>query len=225
LKWILQALAQEADIQDQLYADFVCIPYKLASEYSRWSEFAIKSEELTESQRSSLEDIDKYFKGVKRKNFLTMKALKRSSDWKNIRILARKSLDEFRWSMQLPLESRPYYAKGKRNKKRKVRKTILILVVVCIVFGVIRDINNQKTYSSGYLTTWSEFNKQFINFPHIGSYTPPFDIDDTCEVRVVTTLYPKGYIPKLRFYSKLKIIRVYDANTNELLALFPEYPN
>lgn len=34
LKWALQALAQESEIQDQLYSDFECIPSELVSDYT-----------------------------------------------------------------------------------------------------------------------------------------------------------------------------------------------
>lgn len=88
------------------------------------------------------------------------------------------------------------------------------------------DISNQETQSQEVLTTWGEFkNNYLVKFPQRGYHKPSKDIDDSCVIRTVHTLYPKGYIPLLRFYSKLKIIRVYDANTNELLASYPSYPD
>lgn len=112
LKHSVQALALSADLQCDLFPDFVCKADELALDFDHWRLCATTNykDDLTETQKEKLSALDNTFdqmSGPANADYWTEKALHLRLEWEQIRVLARDALDAFGWSLEIP----PSYAR------------------------------------------------------------------------------------------------------------------
>lgn len=110
LKHSLQLLAASAETQLRLLPAFVCKADELALEFDHWREVVFQkyTEDLTASQRSTLEAVDFKLAWMSDNpdEHWTEEHVKESEHWREVRVLAAKSLDAFGWPRKTP----PSYA-------------------------------------------------------------------------------------------------------------------
>jgi hypothetical protein len=106
LQHAVQALAQPAKIQLELFPDFVCKVDELSLDFDNWW-LCIRSREglVTSQQRSLLAEIDEQLdrmSGKENSELWTEDALRENPWWEHIRDLARKTLSAFGWANEVP---------------------------------------------------------------------------------------------------------------------------
>jgi hypothetical protein len=120
LQWSLQALACEAEVQLSLYPDFACKVDELALDYDNWRKAAVGNfgDEFSSESLRLLAAIDEKLStmskgGVTFDNDLwTPRGLKQSSHWRELRDMARASLETLGWPATNPGKSPNTYVKG-----------------------------------------------------------------------------------------------------------------
>ena len=117
-KRALQALAQPASVQVELFPDFVAYGDELVLDYGEALErFGVQSRDsLTRAQRAALADLDSRItelSGPDNEAFwLTRDALFKDPRWEEIRQLAKAVLREFGWPNERPGPSGAIYVSG-----------------------------------------------------------------------------------------------------------------
>lgn len=120
LKYSLQALAQTANVQINLFPDFVQVADELALDFNYWHLVVLQNNhELTDYQKDLLLALDDYLseisKGVLKEELWTIDALQERSEWEKVRVFARKILEEFKWKLDLPLFDRNQYIQSRKQ--------------------------------------------------------------------------------------------------------------
>jgi hypothetical protein len=120
LKHSLQLLAIPAEQQLDLLPDFVLKGDELALEFDHWYIVSIGNygEEFTAAQKEAMKAIiellDK-MSGQKNSELWTERAIQEDEKWGQIRLLAKKALDEFGWSVKTPPSYGHEYIPGRRS--------------------------------------------------------------------------------------------------------------
>ncbi|PQV63186.1 hypothetical protein B1R32_11411 [Abditibacterium utsteinense] len=110
MKYQLQGLAMPAEIQVQLFPDFVCKGDELAEDYCHWCLVVLGNDEgrLTEQQRMLLIGLDNYFDRIPIQSMgeplWTDEGIKTRSEWEEIRVMATELLSAFGWPVEKPAE-------------------------------------------------------------------------------------------------------------------------
>jgi hypothetical protein len=117
LKYALQALAQSADVQLDLFPDFVRVADELALDFENWySVFSQNNFDLTSAQKDYLEDLDALLREMSsdrsKEELWTDSALTNRHEWKIVRDLAKRILDEFNWELDKPPFDRNNYVRS-----------------------------------------------------------------------------------------------------------------
>jgi hypothetical protein len=105
--WALQALAQPADVQIQLYPNFVCVADELALEYNVFLVAVLvnHSQQFSSTQVQTLQSLDAFLNqmsGSENKSHWTNDALRNDGKWAQVRILAEEALNELGWTKSVP---------------------------------------------------------------------------------------------------------------------------
>ncbi len=116
LKWSLQALALPADSQLQQFPDFVVITDELMLEFDNWRQAAAGAQTFSAEQQTALERLDRLFDQMSdadAADFATEAALREHPRWQEARDLARRALETFGWSYEIPPKERLVYVRGR----------------------------------------------------------------------------------------------------------------
>ena len=104
----LQALAQPAQVQVELYPEFVCHGDELVIEYGEALDGAKSTNDLTSGQIEALNELDRFLiehSGKRHEElYLTPEGLVLPA-WDEIRSRARTALDSFGWPNDVPPSS------------------------------------------------------------------------------------------------------------------------
>ena len=103
LKWSLQALACEAEVQLSLYPDFVSKVEELANDFDGFRMAAIDNfgSEFSNASLNLLEAIDRKLDEIG-EELWTPNGLRNDPNWQDIRMMARDALDSFGWPFENP---------------------------------------------------------------------------------------------------------------------------
>jgi hypothetical protein len=115
LRWALQALAQPAAVQLQLFPKFVCKADELALDFDNWCAVVQGQQTLTTEQRSALQSLDSLLmttSGRHNAPHWSDEALRHDPLWEEVRELARNALASFGWSSEVPPSNRSVYVSG-----------------------------------------------------------------------------------------------------------------
>lgn len=107
LKHSLQLLAIPADQQLNLLPDFIVKADEMALDFSNWYEAAVGNfgHGFKPSQIAALKSIDDLLEkmsGEKNAEYWTDEAVRSGNQWAEVRLLAKKALDEFGWRLEEP---------------------------------------------------------------------------------------------------------------------------
>lgn len=112
IKWITQAFAQNSDVQKGLFPDFVNVAEELALEWEAALDEVSENTELTEEQKLSIKMLDDYMlsiSGPDNIQYWNNDALCYSSEWHNMREMARNILTVMEWEYVVPHKSDAIY--------------------------------------------------------------------------------------------------------------------
>ena len=117
LKHSLQALAMPADIQFELYPDFVCTVDEVVLDFDHWCRCVLSNDrgELSEEQRAMLRKLDGTFERMsdgRSQKLWTEDALRNSPEWQAVRDTVKAALTSFGWSTERPPGYRHEYVPG-----------------------------------------------------------------------------------------------------------------
>ena len=120
LKYSLQALAQPASVQVDLFPDFVQVADELALEFNHWCLVVLQAEnKFSDHQRKLLVNLDSYLSKISndhlKEKLWTRSALQEMEEWKQVRDFAKEILVELNWEIDLPPVNRNHYVHSKRN--------------------------------------------------------------------------------------------------------------
>jgi hypothetical protein len=121
LKWSVLALAQEAEVQESLFPDFVLVADELALNWeSALRELETSKPDMSDSQRSQIEKLDQLIcvmSGPENLDFWIDDALSERIEWDEIRLAARDVAHAFGWPIVPPPPSPDLYV-GPSDKNR-----------------------------------------------------------------------------------------------------------
>jgi len=112
IKWITQAFAQDSDVQKSLFPDFVNVADELAIEWEIALDDVNENAELTEEQRLVIRVLDDYMlsiSGPVNIQYWNNYALCHSTEWRNMREMARNILNIMGWEFIAPPKSNAIY--------------------------------------------------------------------------------------------------------------------
>lgn len=112
IKWITQAFAQNSEVQKSLFPDFVNVADELAVEWEIALDEVNENTDLTEEQRLVVKVLDDYMlsiSGPANIQYWNNDALCHSTEWNNMRILARNILTVMGWDFVPPPKSDAIY--------------------------------------------------------------------------------------------------------------------
>lgn len=120
LRWSLQALACEADVQLSLFPDFVCKVDELALDFDHWYQTAreLLGDEITGDRLATLQAMDDRLDVMSGEgsefveNLWFEDALSHRPQWTEVRALASTALACFGWPAEPPPRGRSFYAGG-----------------------------------------------------------------------------------------------------------------
>ena len=108
LCWALQALAMRADVQVDLFPDFVCKGDELALEFEEHSQ-ALDADRVTDEQRQALKALDQKLASMSNGGpdysealWFDERTLSTSSHWAEVRTLAAEVLRVLAWPVERP---------------------------------------------------------------------------------------------------------------------------
>ena len=109
-KWSLQALAAPAEVQLQLFPDYLWKVDEIAIEFDQWYQvmkrrrtfFSEKQQHLLENLNKKLDEIS----GPENLNYWLEEALRTDAVWEAIRSLARIVLGALGWPVSEPVDNR-----------------------------------------------------------------------------------------------------------------------
>ena len=105
LKWSLQALALPYDTQRRLFPSFACTADELALDFDHWCETAKHQHAFTTDQLSALASVSAALAAMtdeKDAELWSDSALAYLPRWQDVRDRARKALETFRWTLDVP---------------------------------------------------------------------------------------------------------------------------
>lgn len=112
IKWITQAFAQNSEVQKSLFPDFVNVADELAVEWEVALDEVNENVELTEEQRSAIKLLDAYMlsiSGPTNIQYWNNDALCHSTEWNNMREMAKNILNIMGWDFVAPPKSDAIY--------------------------------------------------------------------------------------------------------------------
>jgi hypothetical protein len=113
LKWSLQALALPADEQVRLFPSFVWVGDELANEFNQYRERALEQHQFTPEQLSALGEVDAVLGRMTNENNMDFwelgSALSLYPEWQAVRECARRALQIFGWSLEIPPRDHEIY--------------------------------------------------------------------------------------------------------------------
>ena len=115
LKWSLQALALEADVQQTLFPSFAATADELALDFDNWRRAASGQHAFTAEQHSALAAVDALLdemSGKPNAGLWTDAALAGHPQWQEVRQRASRALAAFGWKLEKPPSDRGTYIKG-----------------------------------------------------------------------------------------------------------------
>ncbi|MFO0889221.1 MAG: hypothetical protein U0790_08785 [Isosphaeraceae bacterium] len=126
-RWLLQALAIDAEAQLSLFPDFVLKADELALDFDHWFSTArsLLAAELSEEQMEALSAIDARLEAMSRggpdfeEGLWSDAALVSSPQWAEIRSLARAALRIMGWPLEVPPSGRAVYVTGRASDARR----------------------------------------------------------------------------------------------------------
>jgi hypothetical protein len=117
LKHSLQALAMSADVQLDLFPNFVCKVEELALDFDHWGLCVLDNDEgeLSQEQRALLIELNSAFDkmiGVQNQHLWTEDALHNNPEWQGVREIAKATLASFGWNIDRPPSYKQEYVPG-----------------------------------------------------------------------------------------------------------------
>ncbi|ACX86276.1 hypothetical protein F6Q07_22855 [Pectobacterium parmentieri] len=112
IKWITQVFAQDSEVQKSLFPNFVNVADELAVEWEIALDEVNENAELTEEQRLVIKVLDDYMlsiSGPANIQYWNNDALCHSSEWCNMRKMAKNILDIMKWDCIVPPKSDAIY--------------------------------------------------------------------------------------------------------------------
>jgi hypothetical protein len=112
LKWSLQALALPYDAQRNLFPSFACTADELALDFDHWCETARHQHTFTADQLSALGSVSAVLSAMtdeKDAGLWSDSALAHLPRWQDVRDRARKALDAFQWTLDVPPSDRAVF--------------------------------------------------------------------------------------------------------------------
>lgn len=115
LRWSIQALAQDADVQRTLFPGFACVADELALEFDecfRWFQGMEPEAGLRPEQLSLIQVLDSKIaamSGPQNEALWSDEALGAANEWKDVRASARFILDRLGWPKVAPPSLRAVY--------------------------------------------------------------------------------------------------------------------
>jgi hypothetical protein len=110
LQWATQALAVDSEQQLALFPDFVDKPFELLDDFDNWLGATRWRTclSITSDQMSALQAVQDALSALAPSEF-TVDAVRSSSAWGSVRLLARRALDRFGWPCTPPPQGRSTY--------------------------------------------------------------------------------------------------------------------
>ena len=106
LRWAVQAFAQPASVQLELFPDFTCKADELALNFEDGIyELVGREEHVTVDQRTAIDHLDELvssMSGKRHAEFWTEEALQHHETWDEIRDRAKAVATAFRWPIERP---------------------------------------------------------------------------------------------------------------------------
>src|SRR5687768_6004498 len=116
LKWSIQTLSLEADDQIASFPDFVVVTDELLLEFDNWYNLATRNypDFFSDVQIKKLKEINSFIDELPQEdlNLSIADELKTYQFWKNLRMLARETLEKFGWTSETPPFDRSTYVQG-----------------------------------------------------------------------------------------------------------------
>lgn len=116
LKWSLQAMASDSEIQISLFPDFVVVSDEIINDFDHWRltvESRHKSE-FSSGEIESLREIDITIDKITKvdEEIWDNDSLRTHVLWEELRRLGSKALSEFNWDKEVPPTNRSTFVKG-----------------------------------------------------------------------------------------------------------------
>ena len=116
IKWVTQVFAQNSEVQKSLFPEFVNVADELAVEWEIALDELKENSEFTEEQRLAIKMLDDYMlsiSGPANIQYWNNDALCHSTEWRNMRKLAKNILNIMGWDFITPQKSDAIYINNK----------------------------------------------------------------------------------------------------------------